>query len=105
MGKADKNEAKLQFDRRKSNSPARDCAELNLTGGTEVSSGDEQDLRQILVAMQHSLTQIDSLSYRMDRMTERLDNDAEWLDQSVNRRGTFLRWRMARQCCPLVILR
>ncbi|KAJ1190828.1 hypothetical protein NDU88_000147 [Pleurodeles waltl] len=57
MGKADKNQDKLQFDRRKSNSPAGDRAELGLTGGTGVSSGEEQDLRQILVAMQHSLTQ------------------------------------------------
>ncbi|KAJ1165430.1 hypothetical protein NDU88_005858 [Pleurodeles waltl] len=40
----------------------------------------------ILVAMQHSLTQIDgkidSLSYHMDRMTELLDKHAERLDQS-----------------------
>ncbi|KAJ1148603.1 hypothetical protein NDU88_001431 [Pleurodeles waltl] len=59
MGKADKNQAKLQFVRHKSNSPACDPAELGMTGGTGVSSGEKQDMRQILVAMQHSLTQID----------------------------------------------
>ncbi|KAJ1152498.1 hypothetical protein NDU88_005273 [Pleurodeles waltl] len=52
-------------------------------------SGKEQDLSQILVAMQHSLTQIDgkidSLSYRLDKMTERLDKHAERLDQSERR--------------------
>ncbi|KAJ1127162.1 hypothetical protein NDU88_005565 [Pleurodeles waltl] len=52
-------------------------------------SGDDQDLRQILVAMQQSLTQIDgkidSLSYHMDRMSERLDKHAEHLDQAERR--------------------
>ncbi|KAJ1113536.1 hypothetical protein NDU88_001778 [Pleurodeles waltl] len=70
MGKTDKNQAKL-------------------AKGPDVTSGEEQDLRQILVAMQHSLTQIDgkidSLSYRMDRMTERLDKHAECLDQTDRR--------------------
>ncbi|KAJ1141421.1 hypothetical protein NDU88_007754 [Pleurodeles waltl] len=58
-------------------------------GESEVPAGEEQDLRQILVAMQHSSTQINgkinSLSYRMDRMTERLDKHAERLDQSERR--------------------
>ncbi|KAJ1157199.1 hypothetical protein NDU88_009914 [Pleurodeles waltl] len=51
MDKMHKNQAKLQFDQRKSHSPARDREELGLAGGTNVSSGEEQDLRQILVAM------------------------------------------------------
>ncbi|KAJ1155298.1 hypothetical protein NDU88_008029 [Pleurodeles waltl] len=74
MGKADKNQAKLQFGRRKSSGPASDGAEPGLTGGSGMSSGEEQDLRKILVVIQHSLTQIDgkidSFFYRMDRMTE-----------------------------------
>ncbi|KAJ1170184.1 hypothetical protein NDU88_002065 [Pleurodeles waltl] len=53
--------------------------------GPGMPSGVEQDLRQIFVAMQHRLTQIDSkidsLSYRVDRMTEHLDKHAERLDQ------------------------
>ncbi|KAJ1130048.1 hypothetical protein NDU88_008404 [Pleurodeles waltl] len=89
MGKKDKNQAKLQFDRRKVSSPAGDGAVVAPEKGPDVASGDEQDLRQILVAMQHSLTQIDgkidSLSYRMDRMTDRLDKHAERLDQSDRR--------------------
>ncbi|KAJ1162198.1 hypothetical protein NDU88_002671 [Pleurodeles waltl] len=86
MGKTDTNQAKLQLDRRKTSSPAGDGLELGTEKVPDVASGEEQDLRQILVAMQHSLTQInrkiDSLSYRMDRMTERLDKHAERLDQS-----------------------
>ncbi|KAJ1208388.1 hypothetical protein NDU88_003774 [Pleurodeles waltl] len=89
MDKADKNQAKLQFDRCKPSGPAGDAAELGPEKGNDTFSGEEQDLRQILVAMQHSLTQIDgkidSLSYRMDRMTERLDKHAERLDQSERR--------------------
>ncbi|KAJ1201135.1 hypothetical protein NDU88_004950 [Pleurodeles waltl] len=65
-----------------------------LAEGTGVPTGEEQDLRQILVAMQHSLTQIDgkidSLSYRMNRMTERLDKHAERLDQSERRVSELL---------------
>ncbi|KAJ1082984.1 hypothetical protein NDU88_003145 [Pleurodeles waltl] len=57
--------------------------------GPEMPTAEEQDLRQILVAMQHSLTQIDgkidSLSYRMDRMTEHLAKHVELLDQSERR--------------------
>ncbi|KAJ1082003.1 hypothetical protein NDU88_002175 [Pleurodeles waltl] len=58
-------------------------------GGPSMSAGEGQDLRQSLVAMQNSLTQIDgmidSLSYRMDRMSERLDKHAERLDQAERR--------------------
>ncbi|KAJ1201604.1 hypothetical protein NDU88_005411 [Pleurodeles waltl] len=57
--------------------------------GPDMPASEEQDLHQILVAMQHSLTQIngkiDSLSYRMDIMTERLDKHAERLYQSERR--------------------
>ncbi|KAJ1192040.1 hypothetical protein NDU88_001352 [Pleurodeles waltl] len=89
MGKTDKNQAKLQFDRRKSSGPPGDRAKFGPEKEPDVPSGEEQDLCQILVAMQHSLTQIDgkidSLSYRMDRMTERLDKHAERLGQSERR--------------------
>ncbi|KAJ1199827.1 hypothetical protein NDU88_003660 [Pleurodeles waltl] len=89
MGKTDKNQIRLKFDRRKSSGPASDGVEPGLAGGSGMSSGEEQDLRQIMVAMQHSLTQIDgkidSLFYRMDRMTERLDKHVEWLNQSERR--------------------
>ncbi|KAJ1160416.1 hypothetical protein NDU88_000918 [Pleurodeles waltl] len=68
------------------NSPAGDGAELGPKKGPDVASGEEQDLRQILVAMQNSLSQIDgkidSLSYPM---TECLDKHAEHLDQSDRR--------------------
>ncbi|KAJ1117883.1 hypothetical protein NDU88_006079 [Pleurodeles waltl] len=77
MGKLDKTQAKLQFDQRKTGNPPGDDAGPGQAGGSEVLAGEEQDLRQILVAMLHSLNQIDgkidSLSYPMDRMAERLD--------------------------------
>ncbi|KAJ1088584.1 hypothetical protein NDU88_001741 [Pleurodeles waltl] len=89
MGKVDKTQAKCQFDQCKKPIPAGDLTETGLAGGTDMSSGEEQDLRQILVAMQQSLIQIDnkidSLSYQMDRMMERLDTHAERLDQSERR--------------------
>ncbi|KAJ1108746.1 hypothetical protein NDU88_006116 [Pleurodeles waltl] len=88
MGKADQNQANLQFDRRKSGSPASDLGGRGM-GGFGMSSGEEQDLRQSFVAIQHSLPQIDgkidSLSFRIDRMTERLDKHADRLDQSERR--------------------
>ncbi|KAJ1104878.1 hypothetical protein NDU88_002286 [Pleurodeles waltl] len=83
------NQAKLQFDSRKSHSPGGDGIDPGSERRPDKPAVEEQDLRQILVAMQHSLTQndgkIDSLSYRMDRMTERLDKHAERLDQSERR--------------------
>ncbi|KAJ1118483.1 hypothetical protein NDU88_006674 [Pleurodeles waltl] len=86
MGKTDKNQAKLQFDPRKSYSIAGDEMEPGTEKGPDMPAGKEQDLCQILVAMQHSLTQIDgkidSLSYRKDRMTGHLDKHVERLDQS-----------------------
>ncbi|KAJ1161306.1 hypothetical protein NDU88_001793 [Pleurodeles waltl] len=89
MGKTDKSQAKLQFDRRKSSGPPGAGAEFEPEKEPDVPSGEEQDLRQILVAMQHSLTQIDgkidSLSNHMDRMTELLNKHAERLDQSGRR--------------------
>ncbi|KAJ1166377.1 hypothetical protein NDU88_006781 [Pleurodeles waltl] len=89
MGKTEKNEAKLQFHRRKSRSPEGDRMEPGPERGADMPNGEEQDLRQILVAMQHSLNQIDgkidSLSYRMDRMTECLDKHAERLSHSERR--------------------
>ncbi|KAJ1103707.1 hypothetical protein NDU88_001128 [Pleurodeles waltl] len=89
MGKTDKNQAKLQFVHRKSHSSSGDRAVAGASGGADMPSGEEPGLRQILAAMQQSLTQIDSkldsLSFRMDRMTERLDRHVERLDQSERR--------------------
>ncbi|KAJ1162259.1 hypothetical protein NDU88_002727 [Pleurodeles waltl] len=89
MGKTDKSQAKLQFDYHKSSGPPSAGAEFGLEREPDVPSGEQQELRQILMATQHSLTQIDGklefLSYRMDRMTERLDKHAEHLDQSERR--------------------
>ncbi|KAJ1124670.1 hypothetical protein NDU88_003119 [Pleurodeles waltl] len=86
MGKADKTQAKLQFDQRKSQTTVGDRTETGMAGGTDMPAGEAPDLWQILAALQRSLTQIDSridsLSYRMDRMTERLDKHADRLDQS-----------------------
>ncbi|KAJ1137115.1 hypothetical protein NDU88_003528 [Pleurodeles waltl] len=56
------------------------------SGGADMLSVEEPELKQILAAMQQSLTQldtkIDSCSFRMDRMTEQLNRHAEHLDQS-----------------------
>ncbi|KAJ1152917.1 hypothetical protein NDU88_005691 [Pleurodeles waltl] len=57
-----------------------------MSGGGNMTPGEEPHLRQILTAMQQSLTQkytkIDSLSFRMDKLMERLEKHAERLDQS-----------------------
>ncbi|KAJ1158288.1 hypothetical protein NDU88_010981 [Pleurodeles waltl] len=84
MGKTDKNQAILQFDQRKSQTSAGDRLVVGVSGGADMSLGEEPELRQILAAMQQSLThidsKIDSLVFRMDRMTERIDRHVEWLD-------------------------
>ncbi|KAJ1117224.1 hypothetical protein NDU88_005424 [Pleurodeles waltl] len=89
MGKTDKNRAKQQFEQRRSQAPAGDCAAVGVPGGGDMMQGEEPELRQILTAMQQRLTQIDSkidsLSYRMHRMTERLDKHADRLGQSERR--------------------
>ncbi|KAJ1216701.1 hypothetical protein NDU88_004302 [Pleurodeles waltl] len=89
MGKSDKTQAKLQFDRHKAGGPSGEDAGPGQAGGPSMPAGEEQDLRQILVTMQHSLTQIDgkidSLSYCMDRMSEHLAEHAERLDQAERR--------------------
>ncbi|KAJ1197922.1 hypothetical protein NDU88_001766 [Pleurodeles waltl] len=85
----DKKHVKLQFERCKTISPAGEGAEVGPRRSPIATSGEHQDLRQILGTMQHSLTQIDgkldSLLYRMDRMSERLDQHVERLDQSEKR--------------------
>ncbi|KAJ1108193.1 hypothetical protein NDU88_005575 [Pleurodeles waltl] len=74
MGKTDKTQARLQFERRKAISPAGEGAEVGPQRSPVATSGEDQDLHQILEAMQHSLTQIDgkldSLSYRMERLDQ-----------------------------------
>ncbi|KAJ1180217.1 hypothetical protein NDU88_005439 [Pleurodeles waltl] len=92
MGKTDKAQAKLHFERRKTFSQTREVTETELEKTSEVPAHEAQDLRHILAAMQQSLTQIDgkidSLSYRMDRMSERLNKQAERLDQTERRVST-----------------
>ncbi|KAJ1205964.1 hypothetical protein NDU88_001383 [Pleurodeles waltl] len=81
MGKADKTQARLQFERRKTQGAAGDGTATDSEKGPEGTPGEEQDLRQLLVSMQHSLNQIDgkidALAYRMGRMSERIDKHAE----------------------------
>ncbi|KAJ1150327.1 hypothetical protein NDU88_003121 [Pleurodeles waltl] len=89
MGKTDKTQARLQFERRKTQGPAGDGTAMGLEKGPEDTPEEEQDLRQLLMSMQHSLNQIggkmDALAYRMDRMSERIDKHAERLDHVENR--------------------
>ncbi|KAJ1167351.1 hypothetical protein NDU88_007743 [Pleurodeles waltl] len=84
MGKTDKTQAILQFDQRRSQTSAGDRPVVGVSGGADMPLGEELELRQILAAMQQSLThidsKIDSLFFRMDRMTERMDRHVEWLD-------------------------
>ncbi|KAJ1153740.1 hypothetical protein NDU88_006498 [Pleurodeles waltl] len=74
MGNTDKAQAKLHFERRKTISQTGDGTETELEKTPEIPAHEDQDLRHILAAMQQSLTQIDgkidSLSYRMDIMSE-----------------------------------
>ncbi|KAJ1099235.1 hypothetical protein NDU88_004339 [Pleurodeles waltl] len=81
MGKSDKAQAKLHFEQRKTVNQPGDGTETELEKTSGVPAHEDQDLRHILAAMQQSLTQIDgkidSPSYRMDRMLERLDKQVE----------------------------
>ncbi|KAJ1169899.1 hypothetical protein NDU88_001787 [Pleurodeles waltl] len=89
MGKMGKTQARLQFEQRKTQGPAGDGTAMGLEKGPEDTPGEEQDLRQLLMSMQHSLNQIDrkidALAYRMDRMSKRIDKHAERLDHVENR--------------------
>ncbi|KAJ1206650.1 hypothetical protein NDU88_002052 [Pleurodeles waltl] len=89
MGKTDKTQARLQFERRRAQGPTGDGTATDSEKGPEGTPGEEQDLRQLLVSMQHSLNQIDgkidALAYRMDRMSERIDKHTERLDHVENR--------------------
>ncbi|KAJ1100085.1 hypothetical protein NDU88_005174 [Pleurodeles waltl] len=59
MGKTDKNQAILQFDQRKSQTSAGDRLVVGVSGGADLPSGEEPELRQILAAMEQRLTHID----------------------------------------------
>ncbi|KAJ1126949.1 hypothetical protein NDU88_005355 [Pleurodeles waltl] len=89
MGKTYKTQARLQFERRKMQGSAGDGTVTDSEKGPEGTPGEEQDLRQLLASMQHSLKQIDrkidALAYRMDRMYECIDKHAERLDHVENR--------------------
>ncbi|KAJ1138163.1 hypothetical protein NDU88_004554 [Pleurodeles waltl] len=97
MGKTDKTQAWLQFERRKTQGPAGDGTVTDSEKGPEGTAGEEQDLRQLLVSMQHSLNQIDgkinALTYRMDRMSERIDKHTERLDHVENRVSATEDWQ------------
>ncbi|KAJ1174516.1 hypothetical protein NDU88_006337 [Pleurodeles waltl] len=56
MGKTDKNQAILQFDQRKSQTSPGDRTVARVSGGADMPSGEEPELRQILAAMHQSLT-------------------------------------------------
>ncbi|KAJ1208985.1 hypothetical protein NDU88_004364 [Pleurodeles waltl] len=89
MGKHDKTQPKLHFERCKTISQAEEGTESGSERIPEVPTHEDQNLQNILTDMQQSLTQIDgkidSLSYRMDRMSERLDKQTEQLDQAERR--------------------
>ncbi|KAJ1201037.1 hypothetical protein NDU88_004853 [Pleurodeles waltl] len=89
MGKTDKTQGRLQFERRRAQDPAGDGTATDSEKGPEGTPGEEQNLRQLLISMQHSLNQIDgkidALAYRMDRMSERIDKHTERLDHVENR--------------------
>ncbi|KAJ1100145.1 hypothetical protein NDU88_005232 [Pleurodeles waltl] len=82
-------QARLQFEQRKTQGPAGDGTAMGLDKGPEDTPGEEQDLKQLLMSMQHSLNQIDgkidALAYRMDRMSKRIDKHTERLDHVENR--------------------
>ncbi|KAJ1097588.1 hypothetical protein NDU88_002706 [Pleurodeles waltl] len=76
LGKSDKNQPKLQFHQRKAN---KTHEEQEDTAGSP-NAETEPELKQIVAAMQKSLFtidgKIDSLTFRMDGMIERLDSRA-----------------------------
>ncbi|KAJ1203531.1 hypothetical protein NDU88_007316 [Pleurodeles waltl] len=86
MGKTDKNQPKLHFDQRKPQKTVGERAAADTPEREDMPQVEEPEPRQILAAMQQSLAQIDSkidcLTFRMDRMTERLNKHGDWLDQS-----------------------
>ncbi|KAJ1186816.1 hypothetical protein NDU88_003596 [Pleurodeles waltl] len=70
MGKTDKNQAILQFDQHKSETSAGDHTVVGVSGGADMPSGEEPELRQILAAMQQSLTHIDRKQQLQDLRLE-----------------------------------
>ena len=84
MGKTDKAQSKLQFDLRKTPRSKEDEEGERDTATAQAPLEMGSKLRQMLIAVQQSLTtidgKIDALTYRMDRMSERIDKHAERLD-------------------------
>ncbi|KAJ1216013.1 hypothetical protein NDU88_003619 [Pleurodeles waltl] len=89
MGKTDKLQQKLQFDRRRMPKAQNEGGALPEDRTSDVDMTTESDLKQILKTMQQSLTKIDSkvddLTFRMDRMLDHLGKHAERLDQAESR--------------------
>ncbi|KAJ1098100.1 hypothetical protein NDU88_003216 [Pleurodeles waltl] len=67
MCKTDKNQAMLQFDQRKSQTSPGYRTVADVSGGADMPSGEELELRQILAAMHQSLTHIDILRRSISR--------------------------------------
>ncbi|KAJ1131764.1 hypothetical protein NDU88_010097 [Pleurodeles waltl] len=89
MGKTDNTQAKLDFEQRKKNKPRDRHADDIGDASGDPESDVEPELKYIITAMQQSLPtidgKIDSLSFRMDRMSERLHKYAECLDAAERR--------------------
>ncbi|KAJ1194129.1 hypothetical protein NDU88_003424 [Pleurodeles waltl] len=76
----DKTQLKLQFDLWKAPGVQDEEAASLGDGGKESGTEVDTDLKHTLEAVQQSLTKIDTLTFRMDRMSERLYKRSEPLD-------------------------
>ncbi|KAJ1166695.1 hypothetical protein NDU88_007092 [Pleurodeles waltl] len=89
MGKTDKMQTKLQFEAWQTPRSRDRCREELGAVSEDQESDAEPELRHSPVAMQGSLatinSKIDSLFYRMDRMTEWLDKHVERVDKAEHR--------------------
>ncbi|KAJ1141933.1 hypothetical protein NDU88_008261 [Pleurodeles waltl] len=87
-GKTDKSQSKLQFKTRRTPKTCEDGGAAD-SGRKEVEPEESGKLHQILTATQHSLLKIDgrrdALYFRLDRMSEHLDNHTECLDMFEER--------------------
>ncbi|KAJ1138509.1 hypothetical protein NDU88_004892 [Pleurodeles waltl] len=88
MGKPDKSQQKLEFDQKRTPKAQNEGA-VPPEDRCDVDMDPESDLKQILKTMQQSLTKIyskiDALTFRMDRMLDRLNKHADYLGQAERR--------------------
>ncbi|KAJ1099132.1 hypothetical protein NDU88_004236 [Pleurodeles waltl] len=82
MGKTYKEQARLKFEARKTPKSWDGCRYDADTVLEDQESEAETELLHILVAMQNSRATINSLSYRMDRMSERLGKQVECVNEA-----------------------